>query len=424
MKGTEYAAYRIRPGHRLFGKIAVQGSKNSLLPILAASILRPGPISLHHLPHISDKDALCGILEELGCAIRENGHSLYLDTENAKACAITPERMKKTRGGFLFLGAMLARFGFFCCSLPGGCSLGKRPIDFHLNALQKMGVLFSIEGDTIHADGSSLHGAVINLPFPSVGATQNILLAACGANGVTVLHNAAIEPEVIELIDFLALRGFQIRKSGKRSYTILGMPNLMEVPLACSYTLTADRIAAVTLLAAAAITGGNIHLPNIEADTLGPAIELFEKAGCEIQTDHGIQLFAPDRLHGIGSITTDVHPGFATDMQPLFAAMASLADSPSAFTETIFENRFSHCAQLCQMGAKITIRGKTAFIAPNDHLIGRDLLAFDLRGGAALTVAALAAEGESMLHGICYIARGYEDLAGDLRALGADITLL
>ena len=425
MESTQNTTYLIRGGVPLSGKLSVQGSKNSLLPILAGCILRPGIITLRHVPLISDGRALCDILALLQCRVTGHDHSLSIDSRFAADTSIAPIYMKQTRGAFILLGAMLARFHAFSCSLPGGCRLGKRPIDFHLDALTKMGVRFiETDGDTVDAVCDGLYGCALTLPYPSVGATQNILLAACGANGKTVLSGAAIEPEVMELIRFLRLRGFDIAKTGARQFTVIGAPELIGLCADTEFTLSADRIAAVTYLAAAAITGGTLQLDNITREELPNACTLFEKAGCEIAVQDGLTLQAPKRLHGFGAQVTGVHPAFATDMQPLFAAVAAKTDGDSSFTETVFENRFSHLAQLCQMGAKIKIRGKTAYFMPNDRLIGRELLAFDLRGGAALTVAALGANGESRIDGVRYIARGYEDLFGTQRRLGAQISPL
>lgn len=417
-------AYRIRGNSVIRGEMQLQGSKNSLLPLLAASILRPGRIMVNGVPDITDKDAVCDILTSIGCRCENSLHTLTVDSSDAFEVPISPELMKKTRGAFVFLGAMIARFHSFSFAMPGGCMLGKRPIDFHLDALTKMGVHFTKQSARcMKAECTELKGTLIDLPFPSVGATQNILLAACGAEGETVLNGAAIEPEVMELADFLNTRGFYVCLSGERQFTVIGSPALCHSPLDTIWQLSGDRIAAVTYLCAAALTGGELILHGIERKQIADAADLLEKAGCQI-TDlpQTVYLTAPRRLKGIGHITTAPHPGFATDMQPLFMAMLVYADGKSSFTETVFENRFSHCAQLTQMGAKITIRQKTAEITGVPHLYGRDLLAADLRGGAALTIAALGADCDSTLYGAEYIARGYEDLFANLNSLGARIT--
>lgn len=424
----EYTAYCIRGGRTISGTLVLQGSKNSLLPMLAGSILRPGRITIRAAPDITDKDALCEILTALGCVCTDQkpAHILTVDSTDAAARPIPPQQMTKTRGAFVFLGAMLARFHQFSFALPGGCTLGKRPVDFHLHALRQMGAEFEQDSaGSMKASCKKLTGCTLSLPFPSVGATQNILLAACGADGTTVLNGAAVEPEVIELTGFLRSRGFDITQTGERQFTVNGTPHLCNLPLHSAWELSCDRIAAVTYLCAAALTGGSLHIPNLRAKQIEQAVSLYQKAGCQLtDSSDGITLTAPPVLHGIGQVTTAVHPGFATDMQPLFSAMLCYAEGESSFTETIFENRFSHCAQLAQMGADITIRQKTAYIRGGKPLVGRDLLAFDLRGGAALTIAALGAAGDSVLHGTDYIRRGYDDLFGNLNRLGADISPL
>lgn len=418
--------YRIRGSRTISGTLVLQGSKNSLLPMLAGTILRPGAITIRAAPDITDKDALCEILTALGCVCTCHRHTLTIDSTNAAACPIPPQLMTKTRGAFVFLGAMLARFGSFGFALPGGCMLGKRPVDFHLTALRQMGAEFEEDGaGCMKASCTKLVGCTLSLPFPSVGATQNILLAACGAQGTTVLNGAAIEPEVIELTAFLRSRGFDVAQSGERQFTVHGTPQLCREPFDSDWDLSPDRIAAVTYLCAAALTGGSLHIPNLHTKGIEQAVALYRKAGCQItDSKDGVTLCAPDVLHGVGHITTAPHPGFATDMQPLFFAMLCYAEDKSSFTETIFENRFSHCAQLAQMGADIVIRQKTAYIRGGKPLTGRDLLAFDLRGGAALTIAALGASGDSILYGADYIRRGYDDLFGCLNRLGADIAPL
>ncbi len=416
-------AYRITPCGALCGELTVQGSKNALLPILAACVLRPGRYTLSHVPCITDLDAFIAILCQRGCTITRQKGSLVIDSTTMTAGNIPPELMQKTRGSFLLLGGMLARFGVFSSSLPGGCRLGKRPIDFHIHALQQMGAVFESEDPgKLSASCNALTGSHIRLPFASVGATQNILIAACGAEGKTVLANAAIEPEVDELVCFLNKLGYRIEPTGEREFTVYGDRSLSQKPTIASFALSADRIAAVTYLAAAAATGGTVTLHGISADAIANATDCLQQAGCSITSQqNSIRLLAPKRLCGIGQITTAPHPGFATDMQPPFMGMLVTASGISAFTETIFENRFCHAAQLMQMGADILLKGKTAVITGVTHLIGRELLAVDLRGGAALTIAALSAEGESLLTGSAYIARGYEDFFGNLNALGANI---
>lgn len=418
---SDFEEHRISGKNPIYGSMTVQGSKNSLLPILAATLLRPGGIVLQKVPQISDKDAFLKIHDYLGSTVSENHTSLRIDTITTKNLPIPPKLMAKTRGAFLSLGAMLARFGSVGFSMPGGCMLGKRPIDFHIAALQKMGVHFeSAAADEMRASCDRLNGTEITLPFPSVGATENILLAAAAADGKTVLHNAAIEPEVCELVRFLQLRGFELHHSGVREFTVIGHPELTNQPLTTVYTLSPDRIAAATYLCAAGATGGELTLNNLQSKDILEAIPLYLRSGCEItDTAAGLQLKAPKQLSGIGQVITAPYPDFATDMQPLFIAMLTGAKGRSSFTETVFENRFSHCAQLIQMGAQISIHGKTAEIRQGAQLYGRDLLAADLRGGAALAIAALSAEGESILHDPGYIARGYDDLFGNLRRLHA-----
>ncbi len=413
----------IRGPNTVRGVLHIQGSKNSMLPILAASLLRPGNITLDEVPQITDKDAVCEILAHLGCEITAEQNRLVLNSENALPLAIPPKLMAKTRGAFIFLGAMLARFHKIVFSMPGGCFLGKRPIDFHLQALTKMGARFiETAPDCISGECDALTGCHIILPFPSVGATENIILAACGADGETILENAACEPEVLDFIAFLRSRGFLAERAGKRRYVISGSPRTCKTSLSSAYKLMPDRIAAATYLCMAAATGGELLIPNITEPLLPYACTLYRRSGCRIaEKDGGLYLCAPKELSGVGRVVTAPYPGFATDMQPLFLAMLCTAASPSSFYESIFENRFSHAAQLIQMGAHITIEGKTAAITEKARLVGRHLLSPDLRGGAALALAAAAAEGKSILHGVSCIRRGYDHFAQNLSALGVDI---
>ena len=405
-------------GRRLHGEVHIQGAKNSVLPILAATVLHDGISVLEGCPHLSDVETAVQILRELGAKTSWQGHTLTVDAAGLSCCVIPEALMRQMRSSVIFLGALLARFGeaeLFC---PGGCELGPRPIDLHLRALGELGAEISVEGGAIRARAKKLRGAELTLDIPSVGATENAILAATAAEGVTVIRNAAREPEIVDLQRFLRSLGVRIRGGGSSSVTIEGLAALHEG----HHRVMPDRIVAATYLAAGAACGGEIRLVGAEEKRLLTVLAPLRAAGCGIECDkEGITLRREAPLLAVPPIRTAVYPGFPTDAQAVMMAALLKSRGTTVFVENIFENRYRHVDELTRMGADIRVEGRVAVVYGVEKLCGADLRCTDLRGGAALAVAALSAEGESALHEIHHIERGYEDLAGDLNALGAAV---
>ena len=405
-------------GRRLHGEVHIQGAKNSVLPILAATVLHDGISVLEGCPHLSDVETAVQILHELGAKTSWQGHTLTVDAAGLSRCAIPEALMRQMRSSVIFLGALLARFGeaeLFC---PGGCELGPRPIDLHLRALGELGTEISVAGGAIRARAKKLRGAELTLDIPSVGATENAILAATAAEGVTVIRNAAREPEIVDLQRFLRSLGVRIRGGGSSSVTIEGLAALHEG----HHRVMPDRIVAATYLAAGAACGGEIRLVGAEEKRLLTVLAPLRAAGCGIECDkEGITLRREAPLLAVPPIRTAVYPGFPTDAQAVMMAALLKSRGTTVFVENIFENRYRHVDELTRMGADIRVEGRVAVVYGVEKLCGADLRCTDLRGGAALAVAALSAEGESALHEIHHIERGYEDLAGDLNALGAAV---
>lgn len=413
------AKYYIEGGRRLAGEIQMHGAKNSVLPILAATLLT-GKSVLHNCPALSDVDAACNILTYLGCAIERCGDSVIITADNLNSCDIPDELMREMRSSVVFLGAIIARCGQAKVSLPGGCELGPRPIDLHLMALRKLGT--RIEEDHGYLNCSvddKLLGAEISLPFPSVGATENILLAACTAEGETVIHNPAREPEIDDLVGFLNAAGAKIKIKENGSIYIQGVEKLGEV----EYRVIPDRIAAATYLCCAAITGGEILLRDVVPDHLTAIYPMLEQSGCTISIkDDTIYLKSNGRPQPIKIVRTMPYPGFPTDAQSPLMALSCIADGTSVYVENIFESRYKHAGELARMGASIKIEGRVAVVEGVHKLHGATVVCTDLRGGAALVTAALAAEGVSEITKISHIERGYQDFEKNLSSLGAVIS--
>ncbi len=407
----------IKGGVPLSGEIAVHGAKNSSLPLLAATLLSSGESILHNCPILSDVDAACRILSYLGCGIRREGSTVTVNTENLSHFDVPDELMREMRSSVVFLGAIAARLGRVRISFPGGCDLGARPIDLHLSALRRLGLEIREEHGYLNccSDGR-LHGANISLSFPSVGATENIMLAAATARGDTVINNAAQEPEIVDLANFLNKCGARIFGAGKSQIRIEGVETLSGA----EHTVIPDRIVSVTYLCCAAITGGEIMVTHTVPEDVGSILPVLEGMGCRVMhSDSEIYLKAPKRLKGGGTIRTMPYPGFPTDAQAPLMALSTLSDSTTVFVENIFENRFRHAGELCRMGADIRTEGKIALVQGVDHLYGASVQATDLRGGAALIIAGLAAQGETRIGKMCHVERGYEDIEGNLKKLGA-----
>ncbi len=411
--------YHITGGRPLYGVVPIHGAKNSVLPILSASILARGETVLHNCPHLSDVTATTEILRSLGCRVIWEGDSLIIDSSHLHSCIIPDALMQEMRSSVLFLGSLLARMGEATLCCPGGCALGPRPIDMHLATLTQLGTDICDTGDHLICHGKHLQGGEIFLDFPSVGATENIMLAACGAVGSTVLHNAAREPEIVDLQGFLRSMGAKVWGAGGATIYIQG-----GVPLHGSeYTVMADRIVAATHLTAVAIAKGEVELLGADVETLSPVIAALREAGCQLHSSgRRLVISAKERLRAIRPIQTAPYPGFPTDAQPMLMAALTTAKGESIFVETIFSERFSHAEGLRLLGARLHIDQQHAYLQGVPQLRGNRVQGYDLRGGAALVVAALGAEGESTLTGLQYIDRGYEALEMELQALGAQIT--
>ena len=410
----------INGGCKLSGEIDIQGAKNSALPILAATVLIKGECIIHNCPSLTDIDAAIKILEYLGCSVTKDGHTVCVNASGMSKSDIPEILMHEMRSSIIFLAPILARCNEAELYTPGGCEIGVRPIDLHLYALRKMGAEITEEhGKLICKCEKGLKGENINLSFPSVGATENIIIAASLAKGTTVITNAAREPEIIDLADFLNSCGAEIKGAGESTVVITGKKNLCG----CEHTVIPDRIMEATYLSAAAITGGSIELNNADATLISSVIPLFELAGCKIRYDDSrISISSPERLSGISTVRTMPYPGFPTDAQAPVMAMSTLANSTSVFVENIFESRFKHVSELCVMGAKIKVEGRVAIVEGVKKLSGANVKAPDLRGGAALVIAALAAEGETKISDIYHIDRGCENFEENLRRLGAVIS--
>lgn len=410
----------IEGGIPLEGEIFLHGAKNSALPILAGTLLCDGETILENCPRLTDVFAACRILTHLGCRCMMQEHTVTVGVRDLRSDTIPEALMQEMRSSIIFLGAVLGRSGSCHVSYPGGCELGPRPIDMHLDALQQMGAQFSVHGGQLDCTApEGLCGAVIHLPFPSVGATENIMLAAVLAKGRTVLHNAAREPEICDLAAFLRACGADISGDGESTIVIRGVKQLRG---SC-YAIMPDRIAGVTYLGAAAITGGTLCLRNADVRSMENMLPLLEQTGCRIFPEPDrLHLLAPRRLKAIPSVRTMPHPGFPTDAQAIFMAMLSLANGVSVLEENIFENRYRHVDALVKMGAKIRVAGRIAVVTGVRALSGASVAATDLRGGVAMVLAGLGAQGKTEVHQIAHIDRGYETMEQALCSAGAKIT--
>ena len=402
----------------LGGEISIQGAKNSTLPLLAAAVICKGQTVLHNCPKISDVKTAVQILEHLGCRCCWEDSDLIVD--NAMTCCEIPQDlMGEMRSSIVFLGAIVSRCGQADLCFPGGCELGPRPIDLHISSLKKLGIEIEESGGCLHCRApNGIEGNYISLSFPSVGATENVMLAAVCSKGTTIIANAAREPEIGDLAAYLNRCGGRIYGAGEGCIIIDGVKELYG----CEHRVIPDRIVAVTYMASAAVTGGNITLKDIDNAHILPMLSPFEESGCEVrQLGGALNIMAPRRLNAVKHIRTMPYPGFPTDAQPVIMRMAAVGRGTSVFVENIFENRYKHAGELQRMGAKIKVEGKVAVVEGVEALSGAPVTAYDLRGGAALVVAGLAASGKTTVSDAGFIARGYEDIAGDLASLGARI---
>lgn len=409
----------IKGGTPLNGELKIQGAKNSVLPIIAASVMCGGETVIENCPKISDTYASSRILTHLGlqCIIEKN--VMTVRNNGNKTVEIPDDLMREMRSSIIYMGALLGACGECRMSFPGGCELGPRPIDMHIAAMKKLGAKVVDEYGIIKCTAErGLYGARINLNYPSVGTTENIMLAAVTAKGQTVISNAAREPEIIDLADFLNRCGGRIKGAGNSTIVIDGVQKLRG----CTYSVIADRIAAATYISAAASTGGEISLTGIDSSICDSFLPVFEQMGCKIYVySDRLYINASGKLKGVNKIITMPHPGFPTDAQAVIMAALCKAYGSSIFEENIFESRYRHVDALVKMGADIKVIGKAAVVNGVEKLYGAKVSATDLRGGAAMAVAGLGAEGVTEVAEIHHIDRGYEDMEKAFSSLGGKI---
>ncbi len=409
----------INGGRRLNGSLVAQGSKNSALPILAATYLVNGKSIIHNCPRLSDVECTIKILQNLGCKTERHGTDLIVDSTSASGYEIPENLMREMRSSVVFLGAILGRAKMAKISTPGGCEIGLRPIDLHLFAMRKLGVeIEESYGKLLCTIKDKLKGAKITLTFPSVGATENAILLASVSEGTTTIINAAREPEIIDLCNFLNKCGAKISGAGESVIVIEGVKKLQ----ATEHSVICDRIAAATYLFAGAITGGDITLKNTVPQHLNSILPVLEETGCEISIKcNDIRLKAPLKLRRIDKLITQPYPGFPTDAQAPIMTLTAVADGTSVIVENIFESRFKHVPELLRMGAKIRTEGRVAVIDGVKRLYGASVVSPDLRGGSALVLAGLVAHGKTEVGAVKHIDRGYENFENNLCMLNADI---
>ncbi len=408
----------IRGGRKLDGTLRVPGAKNAVLPLLAACLLSEDEVVLQDCPRLTDVENMIRILRGMGVKIRMEGSTLLADPSGAQDSALPAGVSGELRSSIFLLGSILSRFGRADCPYPGGCDIGLRPIDLHLKGLRAMGVRIEEAGGRILCHPSRLVGADIVLDYPSVGATENIMMAAARAEGTTVIMNAAQEPEIADLGDMINAMGGRVNGAGESVVTIQGVRKLHGV----THRMIPDRIVAGTYLMAAAITGGDVLLTQACPLHLSPVLHKLESMGCRIQVRGSqVRLQGAQPLMGASRIDTLPYPGFPTDLQAQIFALATVARGSTMIVENVFENRFRHAPELVRMGARVEIAGRVATIRGVDRLHGATVSATDLRAGAALVLAGLNAEGSTRVENIAHIDRGYEAMERDLTALGADI---
>lgn len=411
--------YMIWGGKPLRGEVRIEGAKNAILPIMAASLLVPGTTVLHDCPKLLDVQNMAAILESLGCKVRWQDDCIIIDALNANCYEVTDRLSRELRSSIFLLGSIIARFSQAHVSYPGGCDIGLRPIDLHLSGLRSLGVDISEEFGYIHAICPKIKGSEIYLDYPSVGATENIMMAAATAEGQTVIRNAAKEPEIKDLQGFINAMGGDVSGAGTSTIVINGREKLHSV----EYTVVPDRIVTGTMMIACAITSGDLSIKNSCPEHVQVIISKLKESGCTVEVNNDIiRIKGPRRLTAVHNIETMPYPGFPTDLQAQMLALQTLSDGTSVMVENVFENRFKHAAELRKMGANITIKDRMAIIRGVPELYGADVLCHDLRGGAALVLAGLRAKGCTTVEGIHHIERGYHHLDESLGRLGADIS--
>lgn len=413
------SSYIIKGGNKLEGTVKISGSKNAALPIIAACILNKGKTTLYNVPNIQDTQMMYEIIKILGGNVQKKKNKIIVDTSKIDKYEIPDTLMHKMRSSVIIVGAIIGKYKTATFSYPGGCDIGARPIDLHLKAFEKLGITINQNYGNITCNCEKIIGNKIDLDFPSVGATENAILTSVLAEGKTTITNAAREPEIIDLQNFLNKMGAKVKGAGTDEIEIEGVKKLKEI----SYNIMPDRIETGTFLCLAAITGGKIKLEKTNPNHVTPVINKLEEAGCNIEIEKGtIKIEAPKKLKAI-DIKTMPYPGFPTDMQSLMAAAFTIAKGTTIIVENIFENRYKYTQELNKMGAKITVEGKSAIIRGTRKLYGATIRATDLRGGAALVLAGLVAKGTTVVENIEYILRGYEDFDKKIRALGGDIEI-
>ena len=407
----------IKGGNKIDGEVQISGSKNAALPIIAATVLIKGKTILYNVPNIQDVQTMFEIIRNIGGKVQKKNNKVIIDTSKIHTYEIPEELMRKMRSSVILAGAIIGKYHKANFSYPGGCEIGSRPIDLHLKGFEKLGINIKEEYGEIICNTDKIIGTSIHLDFPSVGATENIILSACLAEGKTILTNAAKEPEIEDLAKFLNKAGAKISGIGTDRLEINGVKKLNEI----SYNIMPDRIETGTYLVFAAITGGKLKVTNVCPDHIQPIINKLEDANCKIQIERkSIQIIGPRRLKAV-DIKTMPYPGFPTDMQSIFATLLTTAKGTSIITENIFESRYKYVQELNRMGAKIKIEGRNAIIKGTRKIQGTNVVATDLRGGAALISEALVAKGITEIENIHYILRGYENIENKLKKIGVDI---
>jgi UDP-N-acetylglucosamine 1-carboxyvinyltransferase len=411
--------FLVNGGNPLHGKVRVGGAKNAVLPVIAAALLADGPSYLENVPNLSDVNLIVELIRQLGAHVDFRGNDLTIDATEIRSQEAPYDSVRKMRASFLLMGPLLARYGKAEVSLPGGCAIGTRPIDLHLKGFTALGARINKRGGYIEAVAPQLTGARIYLDFPSVGATENIIMAAALAEGVTVIENAAEEPEIIDLGQYINAMGGKVKGAGSSIIEIEGVPK--GALRGAAHQIIPDRVEAGTYMVAAAITGGDVTVDNVIVEHLKPVIAKLEEAGVKVLTNgKAIRVIGGSRICPV-DVQTMPYPGFPTDMQAQMMALMTRANGTSIFTETVFENRFMHVDELSRMGADIKIDGRVAVIKGVGDLNGAPVKATDLRGGAALILAGLAARGKTEIGMVHHIDRGYEQMEAKLNGLGARI---
>lgn len=410
----------VKKSLELNGNIRVDGSKNSILPILAATLLTEEECVIHDIPDLQDVKIMCKLLEELGAKIEKlDSNTMKITTENITSCEAPYDLISKMRASFLVMGPLLTRCQNAKVYMPGGCAIGTRPIDLHLKGFKYLGAEIKSESGYVHAKTEKLVGSDIYLDFPSVGATENIIMAATLAEGETILENAAEEPEIVDLANFINSMGGNIVGAGTKTIRIKGVKRLHKT----EHTVIPDRIEAGTYMVAAAAVGGDVTVENVVASHLQPVIAKLREAGAKVVEQEDTIRIVSDGIIKPVDIKTLPYPGFPTDMQAQFMAMLSVAEGTSIIHETIFENRFMHANELSRMGCNVKIEGSSAILKGKSELSGAKVKATDLRAGAALIIAGMLAEGETEISEIYHIKRGYSNLITKLQNIGANIHL-